>query len=206
MQAEWADLWLPALVAAVVTLAIEYTAKPRLEARKERLLDAQRTRRELLSLVQLAHWNYGMLHDFRPRGLSSVEIRPLLRIERERLRDEIGRQSIEIVRLARLLDRPSDALLAEVLTSVAGTFRAISLMEGAPVVPRQIDEMCGASIQLFEMSRWNPKRRKRQRQVREWHADWRENLGKPQEDEESSDLAPASTSGNSNGKPSRSES
>lgn len=38
-----------ALTAAVVTLLIEYAAKPRLEARKERIVESARTRRDLLT-------------------------------------------------------------------------------------------------------------------------------------------------------------
>ncbi|WP_433254537.1 hypothetical protein ACQPYK_12970 [Streptosporangium sp. CA-135522] len=46
----------PAAVSLTVTLGIEYVAKPRLEARKERILDAVRARRELLTrLVVVGH-------------------------------------------------------------------------------------------------------------------------------------------------------
>lgn len=46
------DIWVPAVVAAAVTLAIEYVAKPSLEARKDRILDAWRGVRHLRASVQ----------------------------------------------------------------------------------------------------------------------------------------------------------
>ena len=44
------NVLVPALVAAFVTLVIEYVAKPRLEARKERILERHRETRALLRL------------------------------------------------------------------------------------------------------------------------------------------------------------
>lgn len=55
----------PALVAAAVALSIEFFAKPRLEARKEAMLDVYRARRALRRA--LAQWSYlvGRLDAFR---------------------------------------------------------------------------------------------------------------------------------------------
>lgn len=47
----WDTVVTAAATAVFVTLAVEYFAKPRLEARKERILDALRARRELLTLI-----------------------------------------------------------------------------------------------------------------------------------------------------------
>lgn len=54
-----------ASVAGFVTLAIEYAAKPGLEARKDRVVAEQRLQREVTDLLQLAHSNIGMIQDFR---------------------------------------------------------------------------------------------------------------------------------------------
>lgn len=52
---------IPALVAAIVTLGIEYFAKPQLEARKERILARARTRAEVHRQVQRIGYFLGYL-------------------------------------------------------------------------------------------------------------------------------------------------
>ncbi len=47
----WDTVATAAVTAVVVTLLVEYAAKPRLEARKERIVAAVRTRRELVELL-----------------------------------------------------------------------------------------------------------------------------------------------------------
>lgn len=47
----WSTVWTAGATALFVTLAVEYAAKPRLEARKERILDALRARVEIKALV-----------------------------------------------------------------------------------------------------------------------------------------------------------
>jgi hypothetical protein len=47
-----------ALTAAAVTLLIEFAAKPHLEARKERILDSYRFRRDLISRIDLLVQNF----------------------------------------------------------------------------------------------------------------------------------------------------
>lgn len=46
------EIWVPAAVAAAVTLVIEYVAKPSLEARKDRILHAWRNVRRLRASIQ----------------------------------------------------------------------------------------------------------------------------------------------------------
>lgn len=50
-----------ATVAAIVTLLIEYTAKPRLEARKERILTGQRHAREVRAAWNRVNFEFGRL-------------------------------------------------------------------------------------------------------------------------------------------------
>jgi hypothetical protein len=47
----WDTVSTAGATALVVTLVVEYVAKPRLEARKEAILDALRSRREVQALV-----------------------------------------------------------------------------------------------------------------------------------------------------------
>jgi hypothetical protein len=62
-QVVWASIVASAIVAGLVTVLIEYLAKPRLEARKERILDADRRKREALyglrRAVDLTHRLHG---------------------------------------------------------------------------------------------------------------------------------------------------
>ncbi|ROO60532.1 hypothetical protein EDC02_2422 [Micromonospora sp. Llam0] len=47
----WSTVWTAVVTAGFVTLAIEYAAKPRLEARKEDILAGLRARREVKTLI-----------------------------------------------------------------------------------------------------------------------------------------------------------
>ena len=53
-----------AVTAAVITMVVEYLAKPGLEARKDRILEVHRARREtatqLLNLIASLHGLYGL--------------------------------------------------------------------------------------------------------------------------------------------------
>jgi len=69
-----------ALTAAVVTMLIEYAAKPYLEVRKERILDAHRTRRDLISRIEATVRNIAPLSGIRnhayiggKRGFEAVD-------------------------------------------------------------------------------------------------------------------------------------
>lgn len=60
-QILWASILASAVVAGFVTILIEYLAKPRLEARKERILDAYRQEREALRGLRRAVQRAGIM-------------------------------------------------------------------------------------------------------------------------------------------------
>lgn len=57
------SLFASALVAVLTTLLVEYLAKPRLEARKERILDEARGRRAVLTKLRLTAFLFKRLHE-----------------------------------------------------------------------------------------------------------------------------------------------
>ncbi len=123
----WLNIALSAAVAVVATLSIEYAAKPRLDARKERILERARLRREVEALLNVAHSNYGMYADFilgKP-SKSTPKHQEVERVLKQRLKAEIGEQALEIVRYGRLL-AAEDPLFFEVVSIVAGTFTVVA--------------------------------------------------------------------------------
>ena len=93
---------IPALVAALVTLVIEYFAKPQLEARKERITERHRIRRETRSHFRLLSYHFGRLLVYAQRGDDDVldamrglrfqEVLDPLRNHTDALRDALARQ------------------------------------------------------------------------------------------------------------------
>jgi hypothetical protein len=92
------DLWTSASVAAVVTLMIEYSAKPRLEARKDRILERERSKRKaaqlLLEVTQIA----GQL-SYREEIARDAEVRRRLAEHTTQLRQRLVQISDELVSL-----------------------------------------------------------------------------------------------------------
>jgi hypothetical protein len=62
-QILWASILASAVVAGFVTVVIEYLAKPRLEARKERILDAYRQKREAIRNLRRAVHRGKIMYD-----------------------------------------------------------------------------------------------------------------------------------------------
>lgn len=84
MPINWDTVQTAAATAGVVTLMVEYVAKPRLEARKERILAAHRSRRELFDLIADLTQSAGVIGTEIPSGAD--------RKLQERIRDERRRQ------------------------------------------------------------------------------------------------------------------
>jgi hypothetical protein len=63
-QVLWVSILVSAIVAGFVTILIEYLAKPRLEARKERILDAHRREREAIEGLRRAVQRGNLLYSF----------------------------------------------------------------------------------------------------------------------------------------------
>lgn len=144
------NILISALVAALVTLAIEYAAKPQLEARKERILEGERMRRELNAVLNLAHSNFGMYADLVKQKSSDgpVERRELTQSHMTRLKQEFGEQGQEIVRLGRLLGE-QDHLLFEVTSIAAGSFVVAAESGLAHVDEDEMDLAVGISCGLI---------------------------------------------------------
>jgi hypothetical protein len=68
----WASVLASAGVAAVVTLAIEWAAKPGLEARKERILERSRERRAALRALRRTAHLIGRVHQIGSGGIDPV--------------------------------------------------------------------------------------------------------------------------------------
>jgi hypothetical protein len=87
----WDTVATSAVTALLVTLAVEYAAKPRLEARKERILGAHRSRRELSAAITSIALPAAFLSIDMPKDVTG-EARDSLLAERkrqyERLRDQ----------------------------------------------------------------------------------------------------------------------
>ncbi|WP_410819836.1 hypothetical protein [Micromonospora sp. 050-3] len=87
----WDTVATSAVTALLVTLAVEYAAKPRLEARKERILGALRSRRELSAAITSIALPAAFLCIDMPKDVTG-ETRDSLLAERkrqyERLRDQ----------------------------------------------------------------------------------------------------------------------
>jgi hypothetical protein len=149
----WTEVWVSALVAVVVTLAIEYAAKPHLEARKERILNAARERREAETLVQLGWHNYGMLLDLLDTQPATPRDRDLTRNETRRLMEELAEQGIALVRCARLVDDAADRVVFEMLTTLAGTFLAVGRFGTQHVTEKDVLRMVTLCTGLLENSR-----------------------------------------------------
>jgi hypothetical protein len=125
------DLAVPALVSAViaalVTLAIEYAAKPRLEARKEAILERARARRDVLRTVALAHSDWGTLERLLQTRVSAPQGRDYVQGEIRRLRERIQEHSADLMRLSPTVldDANDDSQAYAVLTTLAGTLSII---------------------------------------------------------------------------------
>ncbi|MFG1849612.1 hypothetical protein [Micromonospora carbonacea] len=79
----WDTVATAAATAMFVTLAVEYAAKPRLEARKERILDGLRSRNELVSAIANVSVPAGLLTLDIPKE-ASADVRQNLLEERRR--------------------------------------------------------------------------------------------------------------------------
>jgi len=87
----WDTVLTSAGTAIAVTVAVEYFAKPRLEARKERILSAHRSRDELIAALVPIAQAAEMLLGETPKDVSR-EMRDRFRAERQRQYDRLQEQ------------------------------------------------------------------------------------------------------------------
>jgi hypothetical protein len=119
----WNIVATSAATAIIVTLAIEYFAKPRLEARKERILELLRARRELLSVITKLSLSAKMYGEDLP-ATAPQDLRRAWRDERDRHYQALQQQSRQLMddvaRYAHAYPRQLDDVLIGYATTVHG--------------------------------------------------------------------------------------
>ncbi|MGW0503213.1 hypothetical protein [Micromonospora sp. NPDC003241] len=119
----WDTVATSAVTALVVTLAVEYAAKPWLEARKERILGALRSRRELSAAITGVALPAAFLSIDMPKDAKG-EVRESLLAERkrqyERLRDQAQALVDSMDRHASTFFGPSMNLVITYISTVQG--------------------------------------------------------------------------------------
>lgn len=168
---EWSTVWVPAVVAAVVTLAIEYAAKPHLEARKQRIVGREGTRQRLIECLHLGHANCGYLLDIDGITDQNLDVRAATDEEARRLKSELRELAIEVARDARLFTAARDPLAYELLTHIAGLFRGISVAGMTNVRAADLDSDVAFGVALLTRRRWTRKGRSNRKAVDAWLSD-----------------------------------
>lgn len=134
---------MPALVAAIVTLLIEYLAKPRLEARKERLLERARDERSLTRALSLVHISFAALSD--PAALGNAPA--FARAEVRRATEYVQRVRESSVTLLIRLPEATRSLLGR---SAGFALAKIMILEEVLVAPANADALAPAARGLKE--------------------------------------------------------
>jgi hypothetical protein len=158
------DLVLPALVAAIVTLGIEYFAKPSLEARKERLMERHRAGREARRSFRVLSFQFGRLAAWAEiRSPAMDERRPGIERELRVALDEV------LGRLA-ATEAPDDDLGQEALSQFAAVCEAYLVMaaanhlspsDAALMVKEQMEPRHDLAEEGLHVPRWRFLRRRR---------------------------------------------
>lgn len=152
------QFFVPALVAALVTLTIEYFAKPGLDARKERNLERSRRRRDAILTHQRCLHNLVAQEDLAQAEDLSTSTREGLEEESERLRAEVEQDSAALYRLSTSF-AGSDPLEFEYLTATAGALRG-AVMSGRAdsellSTTEHLELLIWTSLSLLEARRWS---------------------------------------------------
>lgn len=92
----WDTVVTSGLTAVIVTLTIEYAAKPRLEARKERILDQLRARRELLAAITKLTLSAQMYREELPSS-APQDLQRVWADERRRHFDDLQQQARQLL-------------------------------------------------------------------------------------------------------------
>ncbi|WP_157245394.1 hypothetical protein [Nonomuraea typhae] len=116
MSINWETLIASATISVIVPLGIEYFAKPRLEARKEEILDAHRSRRELLAATVRIVQAADVVSAHVPGGAEPA-VRGNVYVEQDR---QYERLVGEVQRLADDAGRHARTFLPPLLTLVVG--------------------------------------------------------------------------------------
>lgn len=136
-----------ASVAGLVTLGIEYAAKPWLEARKEGILVLQRQRRELVAALRRAYMNLGMLNDLRQQHdvLGDSRVQDLVKGFQERVQADC----VAIMRAVSEIPDERSSERTEVITCSAG------MLEGNALFADALSEAEFSEVAVFAESAIN---------------------------------------------------
>ncbi|GAB2918119.1 hypothetical protein ACFMQL_20195 [Nonomuraea fastidiosa] len=144
-----------AMSGIIFNLALDYFAKPRLEARKEEILEAHRSRRELLATTIRITYAAAFVCGDMPDGVDPT-VRGNVYVEQdrqyERLQEEVQRLADDVGRYASTFPSPLLALVNGYVTTLQGVLlSARSRTEQAAV----IQQLAGAmAITLSSPRRW----------------------------------------------------
>lgn len=138
---------------AAVALAVEWAAKPRLEARKERILDEHRSRREVVRHVRRIVQICSMLrHDITADGDEASKVQGFLNARRAEL-VRIG-EDMEVKALAYFLKSPN-ARARSVLGGLIGLTQGVALSsKPTKEVARQLLAVAGPALNYHGSPRW----------------------------------------------------
>jgi hypothetical protein len=158
----WSTVATAVVTAAFVALVVEYLAKPRMEARKQRILDAHQTRRELQALITTLSIAAGRYLERLPEGADS-ELQEVWEAERER-RYEIKRSNVELLadEVPRLVQSYLPKITADVI-AYALCIHAVTL--SLRTKDRKAEIVAGFALpitnalnrpSIWEMRSWEP--------------------------------------------------
>ncbi|WP_319462502.1 hypothetical protein [Micromonospora sp. RTP1Z1] len=152
----WDTVATAGATAAFVTLAVEYMAKPRLEARKERVLEDARLRRDLVTAMMDLSLSASIIISQLPDE-ASAEVKQSLREERkrhyERMSSRINALHDEAGRYARAFKEPKRT----------GVLRYLNCVKGVVLSPRTrhrqaevVHSLAVPAVTILEGTLWWP--------------------------------------------------
>jgi hypothetical protein len=152
----WATVLTSALVAAFVTLLIEFMAKPRLEARKERIVEEYSNTRALIRALNLCQYHIGrfVVHLDSP---SRTQIDHLLFLN---VKEDLSSASVELQRILLEGELRIHYFLENLLEYFCESLYLWRVLEQQQVQLSEIEELFVGRIEplcdlLAEVSVWN---------------------------------------------------
>lgn len=122
----WNTVVTSAATAIIVTLAIEYFAKPRLEARKERILGVIRTRDELLAVITKLSIVAKMYGDDLP-ATAPQDLQRRVKEEKDRLYESLEQQTRQLMDDIARYARAYPGRFRDLLIEYTGTVHGLML-------------------------------------------------------------------------------
>jgi hypothetical protein len=148
-----------ACTSAGVALAIEWSAKPGLEARKERILERHRAQREIARQLKVIVSIAGSLSSDLPATLSDSERRRVMRWLQDRRAEVVqAGQAIDAASIDTALNM--NHRLRAVVARTAGLAQGIALSDKVRQdASRELHVAAGLALDLYLLPRWRFRRR-----------------------------------------------